>query len=68
MSKERGIQKDTLKKYLEYLEAAFLIKVLNKVGVDAKRLKRITSFKSIELGSQLDLIVLNTKKRCPGQP
>lgn len=45
MSKESGIQKDTLKKYLEYLEAAFLIKVLNKVDVTAKRLKRITSFK-----------------------
>lgn len=45
MSKESGIQKDTLKKYLEYLEAAFLIKVLNKVDVAAKRLKRITSFK-----------------------
>ncbi|MBP6575713.1 MAG: ATP-binding protein [Chryseobacterium sp.] len=45
MSRESGIQKDTLKKYLEYLEAAFLIKVLNKVDVSAKRLKRITSFK-----------------------
>lgn len=45
MSKESGIQKDTLKKYLEYLEAAFLIKVLNKVGINAKRLKRITRFK-----------------------
>ena len=45
MSKESGIQKDTLKKYLEYLEAAILIKVLNKVGINAKRLKRITSFK-----------------------
>jgi predicted AAA+ superfamily ATPase len=45
MSKDSGIQKDTLKKYLEYLEAAFLIKVLNKVDVNAKRLKRITGFK-----------------------
>lgn len=45
MSKESGIQKDTLKKYLEYLEAAFLIKVLNKVDVTAKRLQRVTSFK-----------------------
>lgn len=45
MSKESGIQKETLKKYLEYLEAAFLIKVLNKVDVNAKRLKRVTSFK-----------------------
>ncbi len=45
MSKESGIQKDTLKKYLEYLEAAFLIKVLNKLNINAKRLKRVTSFK-----------------------
>lgn len=45
MSKESGMPKDTLKKYLEYLEAAFLIKVLNKVDINAKRLKRITSFK-----------------------
>ncbi len=45
MTKESGIQKDTLKKYLEYLEAAYLIKVLNKVDVSARRLKRVTSFK-----------------------
>jgi len=45
MSKESGIQKETIKRYLEYLEAAFLIKVLNKVDVNAKRLKRVTSFK-----------------------
>jgi len=45
MSKDSGIQKDTLKKYLDYLEAAFLIKVLNKVDIHAKRLKRVTSFK-----------------------
>jgi len=45
MSRESGIQKETLKKYLEYLESAFLIKVLNKVDANAKRLKRITSFK-----------------------
>jgi len=45
MSRDSGIQKETLKKYLEYLEAAFLIKVLNKVDINAKRLKRITSFK-----------------------
>lgn len=45
MSKESGISKETLKKYLEYLESAFLIKVLNKVDINARRLKRITSFK-----------------------
>lgn len=45
MSRESGILKETLKKYLAYLEAAFLIKVLNKVDMNAKRLKRVTSFK-----------------------
>lgn len=45
MANESGINKDTLKKYLEYLTSAFLIKVLNKVNINSKRLKRITSFK-----------------------
>src|SRR5690554_5302463 len=53
MSRESGIQKETLKKYLEYLEAAFLIKVLNKVDINAKRLKRITSFKVYLTNSSL---------------
>lgn len=53
MSKESGIQKETLKKYLEYLEAAFLIKVLNKVDVNAKRFKRITNFKVYLTNSSL---------------
>ncbi len=53
MSKESGIQKDTLKKYLDYLEAAFLIKVLNKVDISAKRLKRVTSFKVYLTNSSL---------------
>jgi len=45
MANESGIQKETLKKYLEYLEAAFLIRVLNKVDINARQLKRVTSFK-----------------------
>lgn len=45
MSKDSGISKETIKRYLEYLESAFLIKVLNKIDITAKRLKRITSFK-----------------------
>lgn len=53
MSKESGIQKETLKKYLEYLEAAFLIKVLNKVDINARRLKRVTSFKVYLTNSSL---------------
>ena len=43
--KEAGIRKDILKKYLEYLEAAFLIKVVNRIDQTAKRLQRVTSFK-----------------------
>lgn len=45
LSKDSGIQKDIIKKYLEYLEAAFLIKVLYKVDDNAKKFIRITSFK-----------------------
>ncbi len=45
MGKESGISKEILKKYLEYLEAAFLIKVIHKVDEQAKYFKRVTSFK-----------------------
>ncbi len=36
----------TLKRYIEYLESAFLIKVLHRVDVTAKRFKNITQFKA----------------------
>ena len=45
LGKESGIQKEMLKKYLEYLEAAFLIKVIHKIDDNAKKFKRVTSFK-----------------------
>lgn len=45
LSKESGIKKETVKKYVEYLEAAFLIKVINRVDANARRLQRITTFK-----------------------
>ncbi|MFI3314111.1 MAG: ATP-binding protein [Rikenellaceae bacterium] len=45
LSSESGIKKDTMKKYLEYLSAAFLIKVVNKIDQRAKLYKRVTSFK-----------------------
>ena len=38
LSKDSGITKDLIKKYLEYLEAAFLIKVIHKVNDTAKKL------------------------------
>lgn len=42
---ESGIDKSLIKKYLEYLEAAFLIKVVHKVDEKSSRFKRITFFK-----------------------
>lgn len=45
LATESGIKKETLKKYLEYLEAAFLIKVVNRIDQNAKHLQRVTSFK-----------------------
>lgn len=45
LSQESGIKKDTLKRYIQYLEAAFLVKVVNKVDVNARRFQRTTAFK-----------------------
>ncbi len=45
ISRESGITKEVIKKYLEYLEAAFLIKVINKIDDNAKKFQRITNFK-----------------------
>ena len=45
LSKESGIRKETLKKYLDYLESAFLIKTLHKIDENARRFQRVTTFK-----------------------
>ncbi len=45
LSKASGVAKNTLKKYLDYLEAAFLIHRVQRVDRNARRFKRITSFK-----------------------
>lgn len=45
LSKDSGTPKEIIKKYLEYLESAFLIKVLHKIDDNSKKFKRITSFK-----------------------
>lgn len=45
LSKNSGISKNTLKKYLEYLEAAFLIRRMYRIDQNAQRLKRVTTFK-----------------------
>jgi predicted AAA+ superfamily ATPase len=45
MAKDSAIPKEIIKKYLEYLEAAFLIKVIHKIDDNAKKFKRVSSFK-----------------------
>ena len=45
LSKESGVKKETLKKYISYLEAAFLIKVIRRTDDNAKRYIRETQFK-----------------------
>ncbi len=45
LSQSSGISKNTLKKYLEYLEAAFLIKIVHRVDINTKKLQRVTRFK-----------------------
>ncbi|MEM8893893.1 MAG: ATP-binding protein, partial [Bacteroidota bacterium] len=45
VSQETKTDSKTIKRYLEYLESAFLIKVLHRVDVTARRFKNITQFK-----------------------
>lgn len=45
MAQESGVKKDTLRKYISYLEAAFLIKVIHRTDDTAKSYKRETQFK-----------------------
>ena len=40
-----GLAKNTIKRYIQYLEAAFLIKTINRVDVNARRFKRANFFK-----------------------
>lgn len=45
LSQKTGITKPTIKKYIEYLEAAFLIRVLHRVDDNAKKFKKANFFK-----------------------
>lgn len=45
LSKESGVQKETLKKYITYLQAAFLIQVVRRTDDTAKSYQRETQFK-----------------------
>lgn len=45
LSKASGVEKQTIKRYLEYLEAAFMIRIVNRVDENGKRFRRATLFK-----------------------
>jgi hypothetical protein len=45
LSRDSGISKNTIKKYLEYLESAFLVHRLYRIDYNARKLKRVNHFK-----------------------
>lgn len=45
LSSGAGVAKNTIKRYLEYLEAAFLIKIIHRIDQNAKRFQRANFFK-----------------------
>lgn len=45
LSQQSGVTKNTIKRYLEYLESAFLIRTVQRVDQTAKRFRRANFFK-----------------------
>lgn len=45
LSKRSGVSKNTIKRYIEYLKAAFLIDVVHRVDDSARRFQRASHFK-----------------------
>jgi len=45
LAKGSGVHKDTIKKYIEYLEAAFLVRVIHRIDRNARHFKRANYFK-----------------------
>jgi uncharacterized protein len=45
LSRKSGVAKNTIKRYIEYLEAAFLIKAVHRIDRTAKRFQRANYFK-----------------------
>ncbi|HEV7223565.1 MAG TPA: ATP-binding protein [Pirellulales bacterium] len=45
LSQKSGVAKNTIKRYIEYLESAFLIKIIHRVDHSCKKFKRANFFK-----------------------
>ena len=52
LSKESGVQKETLKKYINYLEAAFLIKVVKRTDETAKSYQGEVDLMGLDISRQ----------------
>jgi hypothetical protein len=40
-----GVEKNTIKRYIQYLEAAFLIKIIHRIDYNSKKFSRVNYFK-----------------------
>lgn len=45
LSQNSGVSKTTIRRYLDYLQAAFLVRVVDRIDRNARRFKRATRFK-----------------------
>lgn len=45
ISRTAGVAKNTIKKYIDYLESAYLLRVVHRIDRDGRRFQRATSFK-----------------------
>ena len=45
LSQNSGVSKTTIRRYLEYLQAAFLVRVVDRIDRNARRFQRATRFK-----------------------
>jgi len=48
-----GVEKNTIKRYIQYLEAAFLIKIIHRIDDNAKKFRRANYFKIYLTNSSL---------------
>ena len=63
LSKNSGVAKNTIKRYIEYLEAAFLIKIFRRVDFNSKVFKRDNFFKVYLVNSSMRSALFSPTKR-----
>lgn len=53
LAQTSNISSNTIRKYIDYLEAAFLIKVVHRIGQEGKKFRRVSTFKVYLTNSSL---------------